>query len=323
MLIFDKAAVAEALDWRTAIEALRKMFIQGCNAPVRHHHRVETPTAPGTLLLMPAWTSGGHIGVKIANVFPENSKTGRPAVSASYLLFSATTGELLAIMEGSELTSRRTAAASALAASYLARPDARKLLIIGTGKVAGCLAQAHSSIREVEQIEIWGRTKAKAEALVAELRAHDLPADVASDLNFAVRRADIVSCATLSKVALFSGSLLSPGAHLDLVGGFTPHMREADDEAVRRSSVFVDTRNGAIAEAGDIVGPIRDGVLTLRDIRGDLYDLAAGLVPGRAREDEITLFKSVGAALEDLAASIVVYEHHNGDLPPVVCSGSD
>jgi ornithine cyclodeaminase len=308
MLIFDKAAVAQALDWPTLIEALRDMFLKGCVSPVRHHHHLQAGNFHGTLLLMPAWSSDGYLGVKVANVFPQNSAAGQPAVSACYLLFSAKTGQSLALIDGSELTSRRTAAASALAADYLARKDASRLLIVGTGKVAACLAHAHSAIRPIEKVDVWGRSESNAAALCAELRVHGIEANVADNLQRAVSLADIVSCATLSSKPLFSGALLSPGTHLDLVGGFTPLMREADDEAITRSSVFVDTRGGATAEAGDIVIPMRDGILTPERIRGDLHELVAGTCRARSSASEITLFKSVGAALEDLAAGIVVYE---------------
>lgn len=312
MLTLDQAAVAAALDWKTTIEALRTMFRIDCTSPVRHHHTLDVPDAPAaTVLLMPAWTAAGYLGVKIANVFPGNSDLGRPAVSASYLLFSAKTGEPLAVIDGSELTPRRTAAASALAADYLARKDAKRLLIIGTGRVARCLAAAYSAVRDIESIVIWGRTISKAEALAAELRGDGLPATVAIDLSQDLAEADIISCATLSNEPLILGKFLTPGTHLDLVGGFTPTMREADDEAVRRSSKFVDTRGGALSEAGDIVIPIREGVITADAIRADLHDLTRGTHPGRTSRDEITFFKSVGAALEDLAAGIAVYEKYN------------
>lgn len=321
MLMLDRQAVVAALDWKVAIEALRTMFRCDCTSPVRHHHTLNVSgEAAATLLLMPAWTATGYLGVKIVNVFPGNSARGRPAVSASYLLSSATTGEHLAIIDGSELTARRTAAASALAADYLARKDARRLLIMGTGRVARCLASAYCAVREIEHIAIRGRTTAKAEALAAELRVGGLPATAATDLRQEFAEADIVSCATLSNEPLFSGTLLAPGTHLDLVGGFTPTMREADDEAVRRSSIFVDTRTGALSEAGDIVIPIREGVITADAIRADLHDLARGTHPGRTSQEEITFFKSVGAALEDLAAGIAVYEKHSKNVTAPVTS---
>ncbi|MEA2781702.1 MAG: hypothetical protein QOK29_3246, partial [Rhodospirillaceae bacterium] len=322
--LLDKADVAQALDWAPLVEALEAMFRSGCEAPVRHHHQIEVPNAqPATLLLMPAWTSGGYIGVKIANVFPGNSAAGLPAVSSSYLLCSATTGQVLAVLDGGELTPRRTAAASALAARYLARSDASRLLIVGTGQVATHLAFAHAAQRPIRQIEVWGRTEANAGTLVRKLRDHGLEATVASDLRHAVGNADIISCATLSATPLVFGDWLSPGSHLDLVGGFTPAMREADDAAVTRSSVFVDTRAGALAEAGDIVSPIRNGVLDPDLIHADLHELTRGQHPGRTDPAEITFFKSVGTALEDLAAGILVYEQHKLGQQPSTQAQAD
>jgi len=310
MRYLDAAATAAALPWRPLVEALRAMFAAGCEMPVRHHHTVAVPGEPdATLLLMPAWVPGRYEGVKVANVFPGNGARGRPTISASYLLSDGRTGELLAILEGGVLTARRTAAASALAADDLARPDARHLVLIGTGRIARALIEAHAAVRPIERVTVWGRDPAKAEALAGEARALGFEAAAAgADPAPAVGEADIVSCATLSDRPVVAGAWLPAGCHLDLVGGFRPHMREADDEAVRRASVFVDTRAGAMAEAGDIVVPLETGVLTPGGIRGDLHDLARGDRPGRRSADEITLFKSVGAALEDLAAAVLAYE---------------
>jgi ornithine cyclodeaminase len=276
--------------------------------PVRHHHTVEVPgAAAATVLLMPAWSVGGHLGVKVVNVFPGNTKLGLPAVMGLYLLFSATTGALLATMDGSELTARRTAAASVLAARYLAHRDAARLVVVGAGRMAENLALAHAAARPIKSVAIWARDPGKASALAKTLSAAGLSASASDDLGKSVAAADIVSCATITHEPLIKGEWLAQGTHLDLVGGFTPAMREADDEAVRRSSVFVDTRAGAMVEAGDIVVPLANGTLAPEDVRADLFDLARGLHPGRTAPDEITLFKSVGAALEDLAAASLAY----------------
>ena len=309
MLTLDAGEVRRLLDWDSTIAALEAMFRAGCEMPVRHHHTVKVPgAADATHLLMPAWSEGGYLGVKVVNVFPGNARANLPAVAGVYLLFSGQTGQPLATIEGGELTARRTAAASALAASKLARRDASRLLIVGAGRMALNLAQAHARVRPVTQVEVWGRDGAKAEALARTLSEAGLEANAVTDLAAAASRADIISCATLANEPLIHGEWLKPGAHLDLVGGFTPAMREADDEAVRRASVFVDTRAGATKEAGDIVVPLANGALSPGDIRADLFDLARGAHPGRAAEDEITLFKSVGAALEDLAVAALAYE---------------
>jgi alanine dehydrogenase len=307
MLVLDAEQVRRALDWRPTIEALRGMFKRGCKVPLRHHHSIAAPGGDATLLLMPAWTED-FLGVKIVSVFPGNATLGLPAVCGSYVLNDGRTGEPLAVIDGGELTARRTAAASALAAEFLARPDASRLLIVGTGRLAPYLAMAHAAVRPIQHIEVWGRRSDRAAEVAARLRACGLNAEVATDLAAAVGLADVVSCATLSHTPLVEGRWLHEGTHIDLVGGFTPQMREADDEAVRRASVFVDTRQGACVEAGDIVMPIASGLLAPSDIRADLFDLCAGTHQGRLSQSEITLFKSVGTALEDLAAAALAYE---------------
>ncbi len=309
MVTFDVDATRQALAWKPLIGALRSMFQTGCEAPVRHHHDVAVPgDSTATLLLMPAWTPGDYLGIKIANVFPGNAGRGSPAVSASYVLCDGKTGEMLAVIDGGELTARRTAAASALAASYLARPDASRLLTVGTGRLPKDLVAAHSNVRPIRKVTCWGRNFDKAVELAEQLVADGVDARATDNLALAAANADIISCATLANEPLLCGEWLNPGTHVDLVGGFKRTMREADDDVVRRASVFVDTRAGATSEAGDIVQPIESGVLSESDIQADLFDLSRGAHPGRRSEAEITMFKSVGAALEDLAAAILVYE---------------
>lgn len=309
MLQLDEVATRTALPMPALIAALRAMFAAGCEMPVRHHHRVDVQgEEAATLLLMPAWKAGAYLGVKIVNVFPGNAVRNLPAVNAAYVLMSGRTGEILATIDGGELTARRTAAASALAAIYLAKNDASTLVIAGTGRLCANLAEAYLAIRPIRRVIVWGRNYGHAEKAASAIAALGVEAVAAPSLEEAVSRADIVSCATLSSEPLVKGAWLKPGAHVDLVGAFTPEMRESDDEAVRRASVFVDTRAGATKEAGDIVQAVRSGALKEQDIRADLFDLARGAHKGRARADEITLFKSVGAALEDLAGAVLAYE---------------
>ncbi|MEO3997713.1 ornithine cyclodeaminase family protein [Mesorhizobium sp. CAU 1732] len=302
------------------VETLREAFEGQTVQPVRHHHTIDRPDgAASTLLLMPAWTDlnaagtsdGGHVGVKIVTVSPDNNAIGKPAVMGLYLLLDGKTGEPQALIDGQRLTQWRTACASALAATYLARKDASKLLVIGAGALCPFLARAHSAVRPITDIRIWNRTTANAEKAAAALRADGLNVTVTDDLDAAIGWADIVSSATISNEPLVKGALLTPGTHVDLVGAFTPTMRESDDEAIRRSRVFVDTLAGATKEAGDIVQAIASGALAESAIAGDLFDLTRGGKPGRESDDEITLFKSVGAALEDLAAGIAVYRSSN------------
>lgn len=317
MLTISAAEVDRALTFPGLVETLRTAFREGAVQPVRHHHGVERPDgAASTLLLMPAWTdfnaagtsADGHIGVKIVTVSPDNNTKGKPAVMGLYLLLDGVTGEPQAMIDGQRLTQWRTTCASALAASYLARKDASRLLVIGAGALSPFLAKAHAAVRPITTIRIWNRTPANAEKVAAALRAEGLPASAVGDLDAELAEADVVASATISNTPLVKGALLKPGAHVDLVGGFTPDMREADDDAIKRARVYVDTRAGATKEAGDIVQPLASGLLKSEAIIADLHELARGEKQGRQTDSEITLFKSVGAALEDLAAGIAVYK---------------
>jgi ornithine cyclodeaminase len=295
-------------DPATLVEALAEAFRDEAVVPVRHHHEIER--AHATLLLMPAWTGAGEgeafCGVKVVSVFPGNGARGLPSVLGTYLLMNGETGQPLAAMDGTRLTLHRTAAASALAARHLARPDAARMAMVGAGALAPFLIRAHRSVRPIESVALWNRNPEKAEALAAELRAQGLPVAAAPDLEAAVHDADLVSCATLAAEPIVRGAWLKAGAHLDLVGAFNPRMREADDEALRRASVHVDTR-AALTEGGDVMRGIAAGAIREEDVRGTLEDLCRGTIPGRGSPGEITLFKSVGTALEDLAAAMLAW----------------
>lgn len=309
MLNFNALQIKQATPWLELIEALRRQFMEGCEMPTRHHHEFGIPNeANGTLLLMPAWSEGSYMGVKIVSVVPGNAKRGLPSIYGSYILSSARTGENLCLLDGSELTARRTAAASALAADHLARKDARKLLIVGAGKLSLNLMAAHCAVRPITEVKIWARRPQQAQQIADEAKKLGIDAVVASDLQSSVEQADVISCCTLSSEPLIKGKWLKAGAHLDLVGAYNPAMRESDDECMRRASIFVDTRAGALKEAGDIVQPMNAGILSTGDIKADLFELCRGEQVGRIEDTEITLFKSVGCALEDLAAAILVYE---------------
>jgi ornithine cyclodeaminase len=310
--------VDRALDDLALIDRLEAMFRTGCEMPTRHHHTVFAPNGPGsadaTLLLMPAWTRGpdGHIGIKLVTVFPDNGRRGLPSIYGQYLLLDGSTGAPVALLDGTMLTKRRTACASGLASRYLSRPQSRRLAMLGTGALAPQLIRVHAKVRPIEDVLIWGRRAEQAQALAGAL-AMSLPRDLGrpirvravTDCRQAVTEADIVSCATLSKTPLIQGEWLHEGQHLDLVGAFTPEMRESDDRAVARARVHVDTRAGAMKEGGDIVQALANGAIDAGDIVADLFELARGHKAGRSADDvtSITLFKSVGAALEDLAAA--------------------
>jgi ornithine cyclodeaminase len=306
----DAAQVHAALDYAALADRIEAMFRRGCELPVRHHHAIRTPDGPeATLLLMPAWQVGGRFGVKVVTVFPGNAAKALPAVMGQYLLGDATTGEPVALIDGPSITVRRTAAASALASRYLSRADAATLLMVGTGALAPHLIAAHAAVRPIREVLVWGRNRAKAEALAASFAGARFRARAARSLEEAVPQADIVSCATLSNEPLVLGRWLKPGQHVDLVGAFRPDMRESDDAAVKRARVFVDTRAGAAKEGGDVVQPLQSGALKPGDIVADLFELARGEKKGRGGPAEITLFKSVGTALEDLAAAELAVEH--------------
>jgi alanine dehydrogenase len=316
--VLSATEVDAALDDLALIDRLEALFRTGCEMPPRHHHILAEPAGAGsanaTLLLMPAWTRGAEsrLGIKLVTVFPDNGKRGLPSIYGQYLLLDGATGAPLALLDGTMLTKRRTACASGLASRYLSRPQSRRLLMIGTGALAPQLIRVHAKVRPIDEVAIWGRRPEQAQALARELAAslpralgRSLSVRAVFDRREAVTAADIISCATLSKTPLVEGDWLRQGQHLDLVGAYTPEMRESDDGAVGRAQVYVDTRAGALKEAGDIVQPLANGTIDLDDVVGDLFELARGERSGRRTGDAttITLFKSVGAALEDLAAA--------------------
>ena len=310
--VFSGSDVDSALDFPALVDALAEGFRGGLTAPARHHHTIARPgEESATHILMPAWSEAAgrgeeFLGVKIVNVFPGNGARALPAVQGTYLLQSAVTGETLAVMDGTRLTLWRTAAASALAARYLARPDARELLLVGAGALAPFLARAHASQRPIERVAVWNHRPEGARKLAASLTAEGLPARAVENLQDAVREADIISCATLSLTPLIAGASLRPGQHVDLIGAFDMRMREVDDATLKRARVFVDTP-AALSEGGDVAQGIASGAITKADVVADLRALVSG-APGRGGSEEITLFKSIGAAIEDLAAAMLVWK---------------
>jgi ornithine cyclodeaminase/alanine dehydrogenase-like protein (mu-crystallin family) len=303
MKVISAAELAKIATYSAIIEALREGFKAEIATPVRHHHDTSSVS---TLLLMPAW-SKEWTGLKTVVVKTDNAAKNLPTVQASYLLIKNDTGETVAIMDGTELTRRRTAAASALAADYLARPDASTLVLVGAGALGAHFARAHAVVRPIRKVFIYNRSPEKAAALARELKADGLEALAITDLEAAVRQADIVSCVTTSTKPIVKGEWLKPGAHVDLAGAFKPTMRETDGDVVARSQVFVDTKEGALSEAGDLLQARDEGKFDFANVQGDLFDLCRGTVKGRKTPGEITLFKSCGTALEDLAASVMVY----------------
>ncbi len=305
---FDADATRNALPFDRLIAALRGLFVQGCEVPLRHTHTLSAPDGgSGTLLIMPAWLPGRFLGIKTVGVFPGNTARGLPGLHSTYTLYDAGTGQPLAQMDGDQITARRTVAASALAASMLARRDAKQLLVVGAGRVAALLPAAHRAVRPIEQVCVWARQPARAEALAERWRGEGLEARAVTDLAAAVAAADVVSCATLATTPLVQGAWLRPGSHLDLIGGFTPQMREADDACFAGARVYVDT-DEALQKSGDLLQPMARGVWHATDSCGTLATLCRGEATGRQSDTERTVFKSVGNALEDLAAAMLVWQ---------------
>ena len=295
------AEVARLASYKDLVAALRDGFASAITTPVRHHHE----TGAATLLLMPAW-SKDWTGIKTVTFKPDNPAQGLPTIQGAYLLIDNATGTPVAMMDGTELTRRRTAAASALAADYLARKDAATLAVFGAGALARHFVLAHASVRPVKTVHVVNRSRDKAEALVVELQALGFAA-MASEPEAAARAADIVSCVTSSTVPLVKGAWLRPGTHVDLAGAFKPTMRETDADVVGRAQVYVDTYDGARAEAGDLLQAEAEGTFSFDRVQGDLAQLCKGEVKGRRDDQSITLFKSCGTALEDLASAVLVH----------------
>jgi ornithine cyclodeaminase/alanine dehydrogenase-like protein (mu-crystallin family) len=303
MKIISASRLAEAAPYRDLVEALRQGFRDDIETPVRHQYRTSDVAI---LLLMPAW-SKDFTGLKTVVFKSDNSELGLPTITANYLLIDNRTGATVAIMDGTELTRRRTAAASALAADYLARKDASSMLMVGTGALGTHFVRAHAAMRPIKTVQLYNRSPDKAKNLKAELARDGFEVSVVSDLEKAMAAADIISCATTSTEPILRGKWLRPGTHVDLVGAFKPQMRETDGDVIARACVYVDTREGAEAEAGDLLQAAQEGKFRMENIQGDLFQLCRGETAGRRNSEEITLFKSCGTAIEDLAAATLVY----------------
>lgn len=304
---FDEHRTRSALHFTRLVPALRDAFAGAVSVPPRHVHAIEAGADRGTVLIMPAWSEAGFLGIKTINIFPGNSAHGLPGLHATYVLYDAHTGVPLALMDGNEITAHRTAAASALGASFLARSDARRLLVLGTGRVARLLPAAHATVRTIDEVQVWNHRPEGAQALAARWRSEGWNAQAVSELEAAVRNADIVSCATLATAPLVRGKWLAPGSHLDLIGSFTPQMREADPACFAGARTFVDTEE-ALSKAGDLLDAIAAGTLSRDGAQATLAELCRGAHRGRGDDSERTVFKAVGTALEDLAAATLVWQ---------------
>lgn len=307
----NAGTVERLLDYPSLMDAIRSAFLHPPTTPQRLAIPIaETEQQPaGTVLVMPSLRSAGLLGVKIITIHPK--LTGRPggATRATYVALDATTGELKGLIDGHALTLRRTAATSLLAAQVLAKPGPETVLVIGTGSLAKTLAFAYAEIFRPRELLVWGRHESKARALVHELTRNGVRAEAVSDLPKVLRSADIVSAATLAREPLVLGAHVRPGTHVDLVGGFTRDMREADDDLVTTAKVVVDAES-TLLEAGDLAQPLERGLLQ-RDKIMTLRDVLREERPARQSEFDITLFKSAGHALEDLAAAELLFRRWN------------
>lgn len=308
MLIVPDHQIADFLNYPDLIEALRDIFQTDYTMPLRHHHFYKTADDDeNTLILMPVWNNE-YMGMKQVTVAPANARKNMPSIFARYQLSNAKTGEPLALMNAAELTARRTACTSALASSYLSRKESETLLVVGGGKVAQHLVQAHLAVRNFRKVSVWMRNQDKLNDFIGSLQQEGIQAEAVSSLEKSARGADVISCATLSETPVIKGEWVKPGAHLDMIGSHKPNTRETDDEAIRKSTLFVDSRIGALHETGELAIPIAAGLISEKDVQADIAELVKGLHPGRTSAEEITLFKSAGLAIEDLAAALLVYE---------------
>jgi alanine dehydrogenase len=294
--------MAQLLDYPALVAFLEEMHRQDVDAMDDLLLSRPEPAGPTRhFLLRAAWQGGLGVGAKLVTVFPDNERHGLPSVQGVYLLFDAADGRPLAGLDGTALTWWKTAADSALGTRFLARPDAEVLLMVGAGAMAPHLIRAHLAVRpSLCSVRIWNRTPERALRLAATLAAEGLPAEVVGDLEAAVRGADLISCATLATAPLIRGEWLRPGTHLDLVGAYTPEMREADDVAVRRARIFVDARQTAIHPIGELAIPLKAGLIAEADILADHFQLSRRWHPGRRSAEDITLFKNGGGGHLDL-----------------------
>ena len=310
MVTLSRNDILALVAYPDLIALLRDSYASRPAGPTRFHVNIESTNqdADRTLLLMP-WWDREFLGVKIATIFPSNLQLNLPSVNASYLLSSSTTGVPLALMDGATLTQLRTAAIAGLASALLSRDNAHTLLMVGAGTLALPIIKAHSAVRSIERVLLWNRTPSSAFRLKdhAELA---IPIEVVEDLDRAIPQADIISCATLSKSPLIKGKLVQPGAHVNLIGAYTPAMRESDGDLLTKSRIFVDTLGGVLKEGGDLISADAEGSWNISRIEGQLQDLCSLSGSTRQHDGEITVFKSVGSGIQDLVAAKLAYLKH-------------
>ncbi|HKD20497.1 MAG TPA: ornithine cyclodeaminase family protein [Rhizomicrobium sp.] len=314
MLVLGADQIRTLAPTRRVIEALRKVFGKGGVVAVRTPSQMPGDSPERLFVSMLAMDRDGGPVIKLLTILPENRPKGLLTVQGAIVVFSET-GTPQAILDGTVVTHLRTGAASALASEYLSREESSHLVVMGTGAIAPTMAVSHCAVRPIRLVSVWGRTRDKATATAAAIRervARNVEVVVADKIEHAVASADIVSCSTSSPTPILAGKWLKPGAHVDLIGSFQPTKRESDDDVILRARIFVDTFHGALHEGGDVVEPIARGIIDRSRIEGELGDLVSGRVKGRTSADEITLFKSVGTAIEDLATARMLVEAAGG-----------
>ncbi len=300
MRYLDASELVQALPFPRLITALRAGLKTPITTPPREHH--EVTAEHDLLLMMPSWREGSAVGVKLTSVFPSNLNRNLPMIHAVYTLFDGITGKPKAVLDGTELTLRRTAALSALATQILARSERKNLLLIGTGSLAPHVVQAHMSLGGFELVTIWGRSLVKAEALAAKLRQTGIPARAADGLQKAVAEADVICCMTSSLEPILAGAHVQAGTHVNLMGAYMPNMREADSDLMARAEIYADNRAAVLAEGGDVLIPIGEGRITALSIRADMSELVEK-APEQRGATTVTVFKSVGFGALDLIAA--------------------
>ena len=297
MEIIGAEELGGRLSMTAAIDALELAFREQDPSSGPPRSGVDTPA--GSLLLMPAIGAGG-VGVKLVTISPDNPDRGLPLINAVYVLFDAATQEPEAVIDGAALTALRTAAVSGLATRWLANDDAARLVIFGSGVQATSHLEAMLAVRPIEHVTIVSRTSERAEALVAVAREHGVEVEVGAPR--AVSEADVVCTCTTATSPLFDGRWLKAGAHVAAVGTHLPTARELDAATIGRAKVVVETREAALAEAGELVMAIQEGVVGPDHVRADLKEVVSGATV-RTSRDDVTVFKSVGLAFEDLAVA--------------------
>ncbi len=316
MLILAAADVRQALPMPDAIAAMREAFaaLAGGRARVPMRGVLDVEPYAGTTLVMPSFLGGDGdatddaLAVKVVSVFPRNPSRGLPLIHAAVVVLEPDTGRVVALLEGGTLTAIRTGAASGLATDLLARSDARAVAMLGCGVQARTQLEAVCAVRDVGEVRVYGPTAAHVEEFIADVAGRErVPADLraASSADEAVAHADIVCAATTSAEPVFDDGSVRPGTHINAIGSFQPDVREIPAATVLRAVVVVDDRAAALEEAGDLILPLREGLISATHIRADLGELVSGRASGRRSDDEVTLFKSVGVAVQDAAAARV------------------